>query len=223
MQDAINALGGADERKLYMTIGKGGTFRLQVEPGTKGAKTRTYEVDGDNGEKITKSKTEIHKSLLKDVLIKDLNVYNGNFGESVNADVTIGGMDFCLQFKSESSFGMDFMEKIGNVDLTKPMNIRGYDFEDEKGKRRKGISIEQDGEKVTSYFYDSVAKKSINGIPETTGEGFDSKKWRRFFEDKAEFLVAFIKSDIIPKVASTPAQVEDVLETEVEDNDEQPF
>ena len=153
MQDAINALGGADVRRTYMTIGKGGTFRLEVPEGTKGAKTRTYEVEVD-GAKVTKTKTEINKSLLQDVLVKDMNVYTGNYGESLNVDVDINGVDFTLQFKTDSSYGMDFMEKIPGVDLTQRMNIRGYDFEDDKGKRRRGLSIEQDGEKIDGYFYD---------------------------------------------------------------------
>lgn len=206
MQDQINALGGADVRRTYMTIGKGGTFRLQVEKGTKDAKTRSYEVEVD-GVKVTKEKTEIHKSLLKDVTIKNISVYNGNYGESINVDVLINGTEFTLQFKADSSFGMDFMEKVPGIDLSKPLNIRGYDFEPEPGKRKRGLSIEQGGEKITGFFYDAEKKKSLHGIPTPVegGKGYDSKKWRRFFEDKAEFLVAYMKSDIIPKLATVTA------------------
>jgi len=210
MQDAINALGGADIRRTYMTIGKGGTFRLEVPEGTAGSQARTYEVEVD-GVKTTRTKIEINKSKLESVMIKSIGIYDGKFGESVNVSVDIKGFEFTIQIKADSSYGMDFMEKIPNVNLYEPVTLIGYDFEDDKGKNRRGLSIYQDGEKIQGFFYDVESKKALHGIP-TAGSDMDKKKWRRFFEDKAEFLTAYMKSHIIPQLASSLKTVDDIVE-----------
>jgi len=109
------------------------------------------------------------------------------FGNSFEVTIADAMDTYQLSFTEDSRFWFDFMKKLPNIDLSKEVKITAYDFEDKEKKRRVGISIEQDGNKILS-FYEKKGEDNkwtlLHGFP--TGEGVD-------FKDKDEIKMYFIK------------------------------
>lgn len=172
--------------KTYITVLADGLFHQTVPEGTEGAKVREYEDSkGNKGTKI-----ELTFDTLSG-MIEKIFFNKGKFGDSLH--VVIDGVD--LSMVVSSTFAEDFMKKVPNIDLAEPVSISPYAFKDDKGKERKGLSITQDGEKVTNYFYDPVAKKATNGIediplPKANKKGeISADAWKLYFGQVRMFLV----------------------------------
>jgi hypothetical protein len=95
------------------------------------------------------------------------------------------------------------MKKLPNVDLEKKVKIVPFAFEDDNGKKRKGVTIWQkvDGEKphkVENFFskYDPETKKTTNiaGYPEPKKlkKPLSKDQWKLYFGEVREYLVEYI-------------------------------
>jgi hypothetical protein len=88
------------------------------------------------------------------------------------------------------------MMKLPNVKINQSVILHPYDFEGD-GKQRTGISIEQSGVKVKSYYWNDVDSVSINGLPQAApGAKSTYKKsdWQLFFLTRRNFLKNTLQS-----------------------------
>lgn len=165
-----------------------GKMRLSVPEGTEGAEKREYETsDGKKGVKYELVFTELSG------LITDVRFWEGNYGQSIQVTVIDGEEEpVILSLSTSSNFGEDLMKKLPNINLDKPVVISPFSFENDKGKKVRGVNITQDGKKIENYYYDPKTKKNIHGYPELTDEFLAKKgktKWSKYFDEAREFLV----------------------------------
>ena len=186
----------------YMNIlGTTGKFHLTVPAGTENAVVREYETsDGKKG-----SKTE----LLFDSVsgkITAMEVREGDYGTNIIiALMHEDGVDN-LSFSTQSPFGEDLMKKLPNIDLKEEIEFAPYNFIDEKGKQRRGLSIKQGENKIESYFVKEVKgkKEAAHGlekiaIPKPKGKAgkISKEQWKTHFALVREFLLDYTTEKVV--------------------------
>lgn len=182
----------------YLTIlGSTGDLRMTVDEGTDGAKFREYETsDGKKG-----SKWEL---IFKSISGKIVNVefFDGDYGKNliITFDFEDGSDLVKLSLGTQTPYGEDVMKKLPNINFAEHVVFSPYSFEDDNGKTRKGISITQGDEKITTHYYDAKKEKSINKYPEPEGDtkGYDKDDWKIYFTKCRKFLIKEIEKNIIP-------------------------
>lgn len=178
-----------EDSKKYLSVLADGKFHQTVPEGTEGAVVRTYKDKDD----VDQTKTELVYNEVSGKITK-LAFEEGNFGENLQIEIDGDGV---VSLGTASSFGEDIMKKLPAIDLSKPVKLVPYAFED-GGKSRKGVTVYQDEKKVESHYYDKDAKKSINGIPEPEGDvsTFKSDDWKLHFMLVRKFLVKEVNTII---------------------------
>jgi len=172
----------------------GGNIAQTVDKNTEGARLREYELkDGTKG-----SKWELIFMSWKGK-IQGIEFKESDFGESCIVD--LGDAYFTLNIASR--YFQDFACKVFSADITKDIVFHPYDMEVD-GKRKTGISMQQNGEKLKNYFYDG--KQNLHGFPEVDKEKMTKKSyWKVYFVQTAEFLQEKLKE---LKFEKAPAKVE---------------
>lgn len=216
---------------LYLTIAQGEMVQKSTKDNPR-AEQRTYTVK-ENGEEVEKKRWEIkHRNLTG--FIKSLNLRKGKFGEDLEVQITDGEDTAQLSFSADSDYFSDFVKRLKNVDLTKQVILRPYDIPNKDPNKRstRGISIEQDGEKIKSYFWDPVKKKPINGIPVVSEEergNYDKDDWKIHFMQVRKFLKKQL-ADITEEIPTRPVVQKDTTRVADEpvaegydDEDDVPF
>jgi hypothetical protein len=181
----------------------GGKLRKSVPEGTPGAIRRDWETkDGKKGTKFEKE----YESLTG--VITGLNFYDGEFGKNLTVFFKDGEEDYGLSMGVATQYAEDFMKKLPNVNLEQEVMLIPYDFEDDKGRRHKGITVSQSGVKLKNFFYDTENKKQINGAPSPEGnvDLFDSEDWKMYFTKHRKFTINYITEKIIPKLTNNTAK-----------------
>jgi hypothetical protein len=181
-------------RGTYLSI-IGGEFRKTVQEGTEGAKKREYELkDGSKKTKWEKS----YESLTG--TITGINFHDGEYGKNITIFFKDGEEEYGVSMGVATAFAEDIMKKLPAVNLNSTLTLTPYDFEDDKGKRRRGVTIYQDGKKLENFFYDKEAKKQINGAPspENTDE-MDSEDWKMYYAQHRKFTIKYIQDKLVPK------------------------
>lgn len=186
-------------------LGSDGTLRLSVDKDTEGAKHREYETsDGRKGEKWEL----IFKAL--EGTISNIQIYEGDYGKNLMVTLAYDGGADTISIGTSTPFGEDFLKKLPNIDLEKPIHFAPYSFTDDKGKIRKGVTIKQDGVKVENFFYDSEKKKNLHKFPEPEGDTatYDSDDWKVHFTKVRKFLLAYAEEHVMPKFAHLRPMIE---------------
>ena len=184
----------------YLSI-TGGEFRQTVTEGTPGAKKRDWETkDGKSGTKWEKPYESLSGK------ITGINFYDGDYGKNITVFIQDGEENYGLSLGVASQYAEDLMKKIPALDLDKDVTLIPYDFEDDKGRRRKGITVKQGGEKVSNFFYDAEKKTQINGAPSPEGDVsmFDSEDWKMYYTKLRKYVINFITEKIVPKLGELP-------------------
>lgn len=194
----------------YIGIKSDGKFHEKVDEGTEGAVLRKYELkDGTKGEKW-----ELLYRSIANVRIVNIEFEASEYGpDNIVTTFKDGDEEVKWSEGTNTNFGTDYMKKLPNMDFSLPLTISPYAFEDERGKERRGVTINQNGDKVQGYFWDEATNKPGNGFPEPEGdrETYDSDDWKVYFIGVRKFLVAFTKERVVPAVLSAePAEVEAV-------------
>ena len=153
------------------------------------------------------------------------------YGNSFEVIIDDGKDRFQVSFPEGDNYFMDFFSKLPNTDMSKPLRIAPYDFEDSNtGKRRKGITLMQAGEKVDNYFNVKVGDKYEyrHGFPEPENpKKMDKDDWKVYFIKVTKFLRNYINETIIPKFVATDLNKMNEVATsevvEVNNNDDLPF
>lgn len=172
-------------KKPYLKIIQGKVV-LPSKEGEENAVKRDYEDNDGN----PRHKWEI-PYLNWTGVIKAIRFKDSDYGEMCNVEFE----DSYLQMNTSGRYFQDFACKIFNVDLSKPVTLHPYDMEVD-GKKKTGISLQQDGQKLKNYFYDPVEKKNLHGFPDVDQEKAKAKKktyWKVYFTELTEFLVEKVK------------------------------
>ena len=175
-----------ESKKFISVLSSDGTLRMVVPEGTENGAWRDYELkDGAKGRKFELTFTKLEG------IIENLDIYEGDWGKNILLDVKNGEEKCTLSLGTASPFGESFMKLFPNIDVAKVVSIEPYSFENDQKKVIKGLSIKQEGEKIKNFYFDSEAKKSINGIPEPEGDitKYDSESWKIHFLKVRKFLV----------------------------------
>lgn len=183
--------------KPYISI-VGGNIVQKVDKDTPNARYREYETR----DKSTAGKWElVFNSWVGKIL--NITFKEGDFGEQCNVELE----DAILSMGTAGKYFTDFACKIFNGDLEKEFVIHPYDMEVDGGRRKTGISLQQEGEKLQNYFYNGT--ENINGFPEVDHEKTEKKGyWASYFGEVEEFLIEKVKGLKFPEI-SQPASEEE--------------
>lgn len=173
--------------KKFITILADGKFHQTVAEGTEGAVVRKYE-DKDG---VEQSKTELVFDAVSGMITK-FGFKDGEFGQNLELEIDGEGI---ISASTASNFGEDLMKKLPAIDLTKPVKLVPYAFED-AGKSKKGVTVYQDENKIDSFYYNKETKETINGMPVPEGDtkNFKSDDWKMHFMVVRKFLVKQIEA-----------------------------
>jgi len=180
----------ARETKDYYNVLSDGKFHLTVPNGTEGAVVREYETStGEKGSKTEKVFNSVSG------LIKSVEFYDGSYGKNLILNMEDEDGAFAISFGCATNFGEDVLKKILNIDMSKEVKLTPYSFIDDVTKKsKKGVSITQGDEKITSYFhdYDGDTKKTTvkYGYPKTpTKKNMSSDEWKLYFMTARLFMI----------------------------------
>lgn len=180
----------------YLSI-IGGTLRKNVPEGTQGAIRREYETS-DNKKGV---KFELEYGSLEGNVVA-IRFHESDYGKQVSIGIK-DGQTYYVQMPLKSRFAIDLMKKLPNVDIAQKIELKPFDFEDDKGKTVKGVSITQNGEKVKNFFFNEETKKQDLydfPQPENSGQDFDSDDWQAYFNGVAKFLQNYVTLNIVSKL-----------------------
>lgn len=185
----------ASKRYVYV-LGSEGDLRESVPEGTEGAVKRDYETS----DKKTGTKWEkIYKSIGGKII--DVSFFNGDYGTQlqITFDLLNDQEPVTLSLGTNQPYGEDVMKKLRNVNLNEAVVMTPYNFTDDGGKNRRGVTITQGDEKIKSFYSDGT--KSINGMPEPKGktDEYTKEKWSLYFATVRDFLVEEMKEHVLPQ------------------------
>ncbi len=195
---------------------KDGTFRLPTTKEDPAAVARPFtnpktKTDGVAYERSFKSLYgQIHNITFQEKILEDgtrLKSLNISLGEDEE------GTGQIISLPEDSRYASDFLAKLPNIDLAKPVGLAPYDFEKD-GPRQVGISLTQEIDdtvkKITDFFVEKVqigmeTKRSYShGYPEATDD--DKSDWKFYFTKVNKFLVKYAQQNILPKFAAGSGQ-----------------
>lgn len=208
------------DNTIYATVlASDGKIRVAVPEGTEGSIKREYATDEDkksgNDKKgiLSGVKHEMVYTELSGV-ITEMKFHDGDYGTNLQIVVTDPDADedekpVTLSLSTESNFGEDVMKKLPNINLKKPVTFTPYSFDNDRGKKVRGITIVQ-GEKKIENFYIDGDKKPINGYPKAptpkAGKSITTPQWRKFFAEAREFLMEdLVERDLVKEAGESDA------------------
>lgn len=193
------------DQSIYANILSDGTIRVKSEESDPKSVRRDYELkDGTKGTKFERVYQELSGKILS------AQFYDGDFGRSLILQFNDGGEeDIALSMNTTSNFAEDFMKKMPNIDFTKEVTVKPYNFTDDRNKLRKGVTVIQDNKKIGNYFSDG--EKALHGFPEVeVDKKYDKDDWKIYFIKTRKFLMEFVETNIFPLINSlTPSDVKD--------------
>ena len=207
-------------------VGQSNTLYLSIAGGRIVKKCK----ESDDDPRIQKREWELKSGetgVAYEIPFKNLNGYitnikieDGKFGTQCRVYMSKGDENVILTINFESNYFSDFAKRICGADLSKPVTLNAYSFEDDDGRLQQGIAVEQDGEKLKSFFYDPEKKKTLHGIPSVTAkqrEEYNKKKskWKIHFAQERDFLsdcvvaLNFSEHNKLPGDPGTSTMVDD--------------
>lgn len=176
-----------ENNKIYLSIIKGNLTR-KVNEGAPGAVRRDYETS--DGKKAHKFEL-VYKAV--NGFVKDMHFKDSDFGEQFVLVLEDGEEIYQIQTPVDGRYFQDFAKKVSNIYLDMDFSIAPYDFEDENGNKRSGLTIKQEGQKVENWFWDG--KKVVNGFPKPEGntKEYSSDDWKIHFIKVKKFLKAHVE------------------------------
>ena len=206
---ALTQYGGGN--KTYLSI-IDGTLRKQVTQETPGAVKRDWTTpDGKSGTKYEC----IYDSVSG--IITRLSFNDSEYGKFLIVGFNGGEV---LNLNTSHRYFTDLVKKLANADLTKEIALKPFDFENDDKKRITGVSVTQDGVKLTDYFYDATTKKNINGFPLPEGDTkkYDKDDWKVYFVNVKKFLISYVMLNLVPKIEAVE-EVEEPVTPVVEEKE----
>jgi len=101
--------------------------------------------------------------------------------------------EFLLSLKANSMYGEDFLHKLPNVDFSKEISIKPYNFESD-GRKMTGVTLIQDDTKLTNAFNwknDKGEWETVDGYPQPDEKTKEKggEKWTIFFAGRRDWLL----------------------------------
>jgi hypothetical protein len=163
------------------------------------------------GQLAIKKENEMHffdhiEGTLVDLEIRD-DEYQGKKYKKLCLMIKDGAETFQLQMKLDSGYGYAFCSIIPNADLKLPMKIVPTYKEDEKGKGKAGMFVNQNG-KALKWYYTRDNPHDLPLLEQTEFKGvtmWDNTKQQAFF---LKMLTEKIRPAIVPSpndILSGPA------------------
>ena len=130
-------------------------------------------------------------------VIFDVNTHDSEFGKQLIVKLKKGDWTHQVTIPQQSKYFGSFLEKLPNINLNQEIEMRPFNYEDEKsGKKRIGISINQLGEKIGSFYHDwnNNVCTYKNGYPPFPKDWNNLKErdQKNYFYDVDEFYDARI-------------------------------
>jgi hypothetical protein len=170
-----------------------GQWAQKVDEGTEGAKLRKWKAPSGQEGQTWERQYMNWTGRIQDIEFKDT-----EFGEQCLVKLD----DATLTLNTDSRFFSDMACKLMGADLSQPITFHPYSFEADDGRKKNGVSVQQNGIKLTNYYYDGT--KNINGFPavdETQKARLKDKYWSSYFAEVA----AFLREQLQEKKKSIPA------------------
>ena len=196
-----------EDQATYAIILSDGSIRIKTDESDPEAKRRDYETStGETGVKFER----VYQSISGK--ITGIELIDGNFGVNLNISLKDGEDEYKLSVGTNTTFGEDIMKKLPNINLNEEVSFAPYSFTDDKGKNRRGVTVMQNEVKIKNFFVGEDGKELINGMPAPEGDTskFNSNKWKIYFMLVNEFLQAYIKDNVVPKLVLTGEVVDEV-------------
>lgn len=193
------------DKKLYYTI-VSGSFRVQVPQDDPTAVRRDWKsADG------TKSGTKYERIVNSFVgYIENIDFRDGEYGMQVyiTLDENESGEKPVIALATASREAEDLLKKLPNVDFSKEVRLRPFNFEGSEGDEVRGMEVMQPNEegefkvKITNFFRDAEKKVNINGYPNPEGDTDEYSKddWKIYFLSARKFLINYTKEHTLTKL-----------------------
>lgn len=185
-----------EEKRRVLYVLADGLLREQVDETAEGAKERIIKND-DGTEKMRKWEY-IYPGITG--YITGVTTRDGDYGTSLLISIKDENEEeFTLALQAKSKYGEDFLHKLPNVDFTKEITIKPFNFTD--GERKvTGVTLTQasspDGElhKLTNAFNWKDADgnwQSVDGYPQVdeNKKPKNSDQWMVFFTNRREWVI----------------------------------
>lgn len=201
---------GVSEKKTYLQIGWG-KLRLKAAVMAEGV----VERETQKGEKSLAYEYNFIEGKITKIYYKDSKEYGNSF------EVTIddGKEKYSVSFKEDSRYCQDFLSKLPNIAFSKTVKITPYQMTDNKsGKEKRGVSIQQDGVKIQSYFSELVDEKwnHKHGFPEPASKNMSETELKIYFLLVKDFLTKYACKYIIPTLQEASYSAELTHEPEAD-------
>lgn len=206
------------KRGLYFSIIEG-AFRTKVAQDHPEAVRRDW-VSADKKSSGVKYEREVNALF---GFIKDIQFHDGEYGMSINVmlDENENGESPIISMGTSSREGEDLMKKLPNLDLTKEVRLRPFNFTGSDSEEVRGMEVMQQDDagnftvKIKNYFRDTEKKENINGYPTPDADTSSSDDWKLFFLQARKFLINYTKENIIPKLGATRSTTEEGVKPRV--------
>ncbi len=129
---------------------------------------------------------------------------DAQYGNSFEVVISDNIEQYQLSFTEDSRYWFDFMKKLPNVDFKSQVKISAYDFLNKESKRIAGCGVEQNNQKIASYY--EVKDKDnkwqlLHGFPISEGVNFkDKDEVKVYFINVKKFLRKQFDDLIKPKL-----------------------
>jgi len=163
MENLPGTVSRSQSKTVYWNI-TGGKFARNANEGEAGAMKREN--------KFKKIVWEIFSDGLTGNII-DVNVYENSFDgiktkQLVIKLIPVEGWVYVINVSKESRYFNSFIEKLPNININEKVELYPYNFEDkETGKKQTGITVIQNGIKITTAYKEKVGEKYVvkKGMP----------------------------------------------------------
>lgn len=188
--------------KYYSIVS--GSFRVQVPQDHPEAVRRDWK-SADGKSSGTKYERIVNALFGR---IEEISFHDGEYGMQVfiKLDENDDGENPIIALSTSSREAEDFLKKLPNINLSKEVKLRPFNFEGSEGDEVRGMEILQQDEndqfkvKITNFFRDTEKKININGFPNPDPDTDYSKDdWKIYFLSARKFLINYTISKIIPK------------------------
>lgn len=159
-----------------------------LDPETPNARKREWSVGNRSGVSV-----EVPFSSWEGI-VENIVIYDGEYGEVCHVHFP----DAVLSIPTKSRYFTDFAKKIMGADLSQPIEIAPFDFEDDKKVRRVGVTVKQGNKKLENQYWDAEKQAPVTGFPTPKGDvgKYNSDKWAMYYLTVKEFLVEEIRKNL---------------------------
>lgn len=203
--------------KIYLRISYGRVART-VRADTPGAKGREKK----DGSMIWELVYESLDGILKNVVFRD----DSKFGKSWNVEIEDNGTTYVLQLPEDSRHCTEFLKKLPHLRGGQVVKLKPYDYEKD-GKRKVGLIVVADGEKVETYYQKYEEKPDggwniteLHGFPKFDGDPKDEDELKIYFLKVTKFLREQSQKHLREKFNAEPVTVAPL---DIDKDDNLPF